>query len=79
MAKTRKRSGSATIAADAPVVPPPTPEPQHDVAANGQTERIAARAYELYLARGGAHGSDWEDWLTAERELTGARSDTKER
>jgi hypothetical protein len=79
MARTRKRSGSATTVADAPVGPPQTPEPQHDVAAKGPLERIAARAYELYLARGGAHGSDWEDWLTAERELTGTRPDTEER
>ena len=30
---------------------------------------IAKRAYELFLQRGGEHGHDWEDWLTAEREL----------
>jgi DUF2934 family protein len=30
---------------------------------------IAKRAYELFLQRGGVHGRDWEDWLTAEREL----------
>lgn len=30
---------------------------------------IAKRAYELFLQRGGEHGRDWEDWLTAEREL----------
>ena len=30
---------------------------------------IARRAYELFLQRGGEHGRDWEDWLTAEREL----------
>ena len=30
---------------------------------------IAQRAYELFLARGGTHGNDIEDWLTAEREL----------
>jgi len=30
---------------------------------------IARRAYELFLRRGGQHGSDWEDWLLAEREL----------
>ena len=30
---------------------------------------IAARAYQLFLQRGGEHGRDWEDWLTAEREL----------
>ncbi len=32
-------------------------------------EEIAQRAYELYLARGGAHGYDLEDWLEAERQL----------
>jgi hypothetical protein len=32
-------------------------------------ERIAERAYELYLARGGAHGQDHEDWLQAEAEI----------
>jgi len=32
-------------------------------------DRIAARAYELYEARGGDHGQDLEDWLQAEREI----------
>ena len=36
------------------------------------TEAIALRAYELFLARGGQHGSDLEDWLQAERELLNA-------
>ena len=31
---------------------------------------VALRAYELFLQRGCEHGHDWEDWLTAERELT---------
>jgi len=35
-------------------------------------ERIAARAYELYLQRGGAHGRETEDWLEAEREVSGS-------
>jgi hypothetical protein len=43
-----------------------TAEQQND---NAQ-ERIAARAYELYLARGRSDGQDWDDWLTAERELS---------
>ncbi len=30
---------------------------------------IARRAYERFMARGGAHGHDLEDWLEAEREL----------
>ena len=33
-------------------------------------EAIAARSYELYLARGGQDGHDVEDWLAAEAELT---------
>ena len=34
-------------------------------------ERIAKRAYELFLARGGMHGYHMEDWLAAEREING--------
>ncbi len=34
---------------------------------------IARRAYERYLARGGEHGHDVEDWIQAERELNEAR------
>lgn len=36
------------------------------------TEAIAQRAYELFLARGGQHGRDVDDWLQAERELDDA-------
>jgi hypothetical protein len=36
-------------------------------------ETIRLRAYELFLARGATHGNDVGDWLTAERELLGAR------
>jgi hypothetical protein len=34
-------------------------------------QKIAARAYELYLARGGQHGDDWADWFQAEAEVLG--------
>lgn len=34
-------------------------------------DRVAQRAYELYLSRGGADGRDIDDWLAAERELSG--------
>jgi hypothetical protein len=37
-------------------------------------DRIAVRAYELYLARGASDGQDWDDWLTAEQELTNGRA-----
>ncbi len=32
-------------------------------------ERIAKRAHEKFVARGGQHGYDLEDWLEAEREV----------
>ena len=32
-------------------------------------DAIAARAYELYLARGGADGKHIDDWLRAEQDL----------
>jgi hypothetical protein len=37
-------------------------------------ELIAQRAYELFVERGGAHGHDVEDWLTAESELLRKRA-----
>jgi len=47
-----------------------TKESGNDASMNGDAQdRIAARAYELYLARGGTHGQDWDDWLAAEREF----------
>jgi hypothetical protein len=32
-------------------------------------DEIRRRAYQRYLERGGADGSDFDDWLEAEREL----------
>lgn len=37
-------------------------------------EEIAARAYELFLARGGQHGDDLADWFRAEAEVLRERS-----
>ena len=34
-------------------------------------ERIARRAYELYLQRGQQEGRDLEDWVKAEQQLAG--------
>lgn len=34
-------------------------------------ERISARAFELFLARGGEPGRDLDDWVRAEAELRG--------
>jgi len=39
------------------------------VSADPTHEEIAARAYELYLARGSLDGYSEEDWLLAEAEL----------
>jgi len=32
-------------------------------------DEIRARAYQRYIARGGQHGGDFDDWLQAEEEL----------
>ena len=38
-------------------------------------DRVALRAYELYIARGRDEGHDLDDWLNAERELNNAGSE----
>jgi hypothetical protein len=35
---------------------------------------IRLRAYHRYLERGGGHGSDWDDWIEAEKDLKAHRS-----
>jgi hypothetical protein len=47
---------------------PPT---SGDTAVQPTIDAIAKRAHEIYLARGGTHGSDLDDWLQAERQLKG--------
>jgi hypothetical protein len=45
--------------------------PMPDPAENSPSrEQIEARAYEIYLQRGGQDGQDIADWLAAESELT---------
>lgn len=39
------------------------------MASEPSEEDIRLRAYHRFLARGGDHGADFEDWLEAEREL----------
>lgn len=58
MAKARK---------PAPQIIPDSPEADFD--ALGHRDRVAMRAYELYLARGASDGGDFDDWLAAEREI----------
>ena len=66
MAKTNKPQPEDETLPEAP----PTPQPVGDTTAGApERDRIAARAYEIYLARGGTDGADMEDWLAAEREF----------
>jgi hypothetical protein len=44
------------------------PESERDPA-EFRMNRIAARAHEIYEARGGEHGRAMDDWLQAEREI----------
>jgi hypothetical protein len=60
MAKSRPTKARRTSNNCASQVPRTAGVTEHD---------IARRAYDLYLARGGAHGHDQDDWLRAEREL----------
>ena len=46
-----------------------TTKKQQRAATESVEEAIRRRAYELYLERGGAHGSAMDDWLQAEREI----------
>jgi len=40
--------------------------------ASPSREAIGKRAFELFVARGGANGNAFEDWVRAERELMGS-------
>lgn len=73
MAKSRKRSETASTSSldtadQGSNGEMPSGDPRH---------RIATRAYELYLARGGRDGGDFDDWLNAERELSGPTPDSQ--
>jgi hypothetical protein len=50
-------------------VSPQSAEEAASTEAEPSLEAIAERAYEIYNARGGAHGKDADDWLEAELEL----------
>jgi hypothetical protein len=52
------------------LIEPAGPVAHADPARNEPTqEEIRVRAYELYIARGGADGHAMDDWIQAEREL----------
>ena len=54
---------------------PSTQETGAETPAGRDQDRIARRAYELYQARGGGDGRDFEDWLAAEREFSRTAGD----
>ena len=73
MAKPRKRiEGDGALPASAPQSVGDT------TAAAPDRDRIALRAYELYLARGAGDGRAMDDWLDAERELNPAAGTARE-
>jgi hypothetical protein len=64
----RKRSGSDVPVDREPASNADTSAAEQDQAARADEARIRARAYELYLERGGGPSDEMEDWLRAERE-----------
>ena len=59
----------------------PKPHAKH---AGGSTalpleERVRLRAHELYIERGNESGSEIDDWLQAEEEISAAREERVER
>jgi hypothetical protein len=52
----------------------PETEEQVQVSHSAGQQEIRDRAYEIYLQRGAQAGSDLEDWLQAERELSSTTS-----
>ena len=77
MAKTRKRQEGAATPSESPEIAngsTPVGTSGRDEGENrSYADRVALRAYELYLARGASDGQDFDDWLTAEREVAGLR------
>ncbi|HEY0252318.1 MAG TPA: DUF2934 domain-containing protein [Kofleriaceae bacterium] len=63
MADKRKKTVKSTVA------PKIVRREDTAVDGNGNGDAVAAKAYELFLARGGEHGHDVEDWLAAEAQL----------
>jgi hypothetical protein len=66
MARSRTPRETVTSAADAP-------KPARAASDAATASDIARRAFDLYRAGGCRDGHDVDDWLTAERELLGAR------
>ena len=81
----KKKSAARDVAASRAVMTPATSRRRSTAGAaaprtrpgNGAApthEEIAEAAYHRYLSRQGGHGSDFDDWLEAERDLRSRRS-----
>ncbi len=67
-AATKKRSTKpAAKGVDLPTIPESGSSEYPHETVEGTRERIATKAYELFVARGCGHGQALEDWLEAER------------
>ena len=84
MAKTKKREKITAPEQDAESVRQQdeavtAPQAAGDTtAAASDRERIARRAYELYLSRGGSAGGEMDDWLKAEQEVNPSTQGSRE-
>jgi len=65
-ATTRKKKA---VSAAEPVVTPAAEEVRKTVQDVRLEDEIRQRAYEIYLSRNGSSGDQYQDWLTAEREV----------
>ncbi len=67
MSDHKSHSSHHHVRPEEPVV---TPVAQPSIKHSVSTESVAKLAYEMFVARGRAHGGDREDWMAAERQLT---------
>jgi len=73
-ARAASSSDAAPAAVNALTEPPPDTRESVSMSSEPSEEDIRLRAYHRYLERGGSPGMDFDDWLQAERELTGKRT-----
>ena len=70
------QAADAAVASTTPTMEPADRTDEILASETGPSEdEIRRRAYERYLERGGIHGQDFDDWLDAERELKGSKSE----
>ncbi len=63
-------SKAKMIGSTEPTQPETAVEEREGLPHSTREQEIRIRAYEIYLQRDGQPGSELEDWLQAERELT---------